>query len=100
MDDLAAAAVYFCNLDAERWGKKSFVNIGTGVDLRIIDLARAIARAVGFEGDITLDPSKPDGTPRKLLDVSVATSLGWTASISLEDGLKRTVAEFGEATRL
>jgi GDP-L-fucose synthase len=55
---------------------------------------------VGYGGEITLDPSKPDGTPRKLLDVSVATSLGWTASIPLEDGLRRTVAEFGEATRL
>ena len=100
VDDLAAAAVYFCNLDAERWGARSFVNIGTGVDLRILDLARAIAAEVGFEGEIELNRSMPDGTPRKLLDVSVATSLGWTSSISLEEGLRRTVAEFSEATRL
>ena len=100
VDDLASAAVYFCNLDAGAWGDRSFVNIGTGEDLRIVDLAHAIAREVGFEGSISLDPSKPDGTPRKLLDVSAATAMGWTASIPLEEGLRRTLEDFKNSERL
>jgi GDP-L-fucose synthase len=66
------------------------LNIGTGEDLSILDLARRIGDVVGFAGDIVLDRSKPDGTPRKLLDVSKLSALGWRARIGLEEGLRET----------
>ena len=73
-----------------------FLNVGTGVDLTIRQLAEAVARATGFSGEIIWDSSKPDGTPKKQLDVSRLASLGWTARIPLEDGLVSTVALFRE----
>lgn len=66
------------------------INIGTGQDVRIDDLARLIADTVGFEGTISCDESKPDGTPRKLLDVSRLKALGWRPGVTLEDGLRKT----------
>ena len=85
-DDLADACVFLMeNCTAAELG--SHVNIGTGTDVTIHELAELICETVGFEGELLFDASKPDGTPRKLLDVSLMTSLGWTASTSLRDGL-------------
>ena len=71
------------NYDEEGW-----VNIGTGSDLRIKDLAKLVAEVVGYKGTIKWDTSKPDGTPRKLLNVGLVNSLGWKASIDLRKGLE------------
>ena len=70
------------------------LNVGTGCDMSIYDLAILIADFVGFEGDILWDSSKPDGTPRKLLDVSRLKDMGWTSKIKFEDGLKSTIRQF------
>ena len=94
VDDLGDACIF----TLERWRPKinelMFLNVGTGVDLTIKELATKIANVVGFEGGIYWDKSKPDGTPKKQLDVSRLKSLGWSAKISLEEGLKRTVKLF------
>jgi GDP-L-fucose synthase len=94
VDDLADAAL-FC---LERWQPRpeenQFLNVGTGVDVTIREVATRVAECVGYRGRIVWDISKPDGTPQKLLDVSELASLGWKARISLEEGLKRTVTEF------
>ena len=94
VDDLAAAAV-FC---LEHWQPAAddlqFLNVGTGSDLPIRDLASLVADAVGFRGTLDWDASKPDGTPRKLLDVSRLKALGWSATISLEEGLRATVNDY------
>ncbi|RPF75357.1 MAG: GDP-L-fucose synthase [Synechococcus sp. TMED155] len=98
VDDLASAAV-FC---LERWQhdpsshEPAFLNVGTGVDLSIKELATQIATATGFQGRIAWDSSKPDGTPRKLLDVSRLGAMGWRATIPLAEGLQRVVAELPE----
>ena len=70
--------------------------MGTGVDLTIRELAEAVAAATGFQGEIRWDASKPDGTPKKQLDVSRLAALGWRARIPLADGLAKTVAEYRE----
>lgn len=88
-DDLADACLFLMkNYDAS-----GLINIGTGEDLPIIDLANIIKNTVGYEGEIVLDTSKPDGTPRKLMDVSKLHNLGWKHRISLEEGIKRVVEE-------
>jgi len=66
----------------------SHINVGTGADVTIAELAQTIARVTGFPGKVSFDPTKPDGTPRKLMDVSRLAGMGWRASIGLEDGLK------------
>jgi GDP-L-fucose synthase len=66
------------------------MNIGTGQDCTIAELAETVRRVVGYEGEVSWDPEKPDGTPRKLLDVGRAEALGWRASIGLEEGLAAT----------
>ena len=71
-----------------------FLNVGTGVDLTIRDLAEAVAQATGFKGEIVWDRSKPDGTPKKQLDVSRLDQLGWRARIPLSEGLSSTVSLF------
>ncbi|MGH8029826.1 MAG: GDP-L-fucose synthase family protein [Arenimonas sp.] len=90
VDDLADAVVHLMR----QWSDERIVNIGTGEDLPIRALAETIARIVGFEGGIVTDPSKPDGTPRKLLDVSRLSGSGWRARISLEDGIAATYQAF------
>ena len=94
VDDLAAAAV-FC---LEHWqpaaDELQFLNVGTGSDLAIRELAGLVADAVGFRGTVNWDASKPDGTPRKLLDVGRLKALGWSATISLEEGLRATVNDY------
>jgi GDP-L-fucose synthase len=72
------------------------INVGVGEDVSIKELAETIKRIIGFEGSIEWDSSKPDGTPRKLLDVSRLTALGWKAKISLEDGISSTYQWYKE----
>jgi GDP-L-fucose synthase len=86
VDDLADACVYLM----EKHDVREIVNIGTGEDLTIRELAEMVARIVGFHGTLRFDTSKPDGTPQKLLDVSRLHDLGWHAKISLQDGIDQT----------
>jgi GDP-L-fucose synthase len=86
VDDLAAACLFLL----EKYDSPEIINIGTGVDLTIRQLAELICDVVGFDGELTFDPSKPDGTPRKLLDISKITSLGWSPTIPLREGIART----------
>ena len=86
VDDLADACVFLM----ERYESPEPINVGVGKDISIADLAALIGQVVGFEGEIRFDSRKPDGTPRKLLDVTRLTSLGWTAKTRLNDGLART----------
>ena len=86
VDDLADACVFLM----ENYEGAEFVNVGTGTDVTIRELAELVRRTTGFEGEIVWDSSKPDGTPQKLLDVTRMKALGWSASVGLEEGLKRT----------
>ena len=70
------------------YSSEELVNIGTGEDITIAEFARVVARTVGYAGALSFDPSRPDGTPRKLLDVSRLAQLGWRARTSLEDGMR------------
>ena len=93
VDDMAAASVHVMELDkaaycAHTQPMLSHINVGTGVDCTIRELAEAVARVTGFAGKLTFDASKPDGTPRKLMDVSRLKALGWQSTIGLEDGLR------------
>ena len=89
-DDLADACVYLMN----NYSDAGLVNIGTGEDISISDLAGLIQKVVGYDGAIVYDSNKPDGTPRKLMDVSKLTSLGWKFSIPLEKGLELVYKEY------
>lgn len=86
VDDLAAA----CLTLLEAYDDPSPINVGTGTDLTILELAQIVAKVTGFSGEIRTDPTKPDGTPRKLLDVGRLRSLGWEPRVSLEDGIADT----------
>ena len=93
VDDMAAACVHVMELDSETYQANtqpmlSHLNVGTGMDCTIRELAQTIARVTGFKGRLSFDASRPDGTPRKLMDVSRLKALGWQASIGLEDGLR------------
>lgn len=92
VDDLAAAACFAM----ENYDAAEPVNVGTGEDVTIAELAAIVARTVGYHGAIRFDPSKPDGTPRKLLEVSRLAALGWRARIQLEDGIASTYAWYVE----
>jgi GDP-L-fucose synthase len=100
VDDLASACVHVMNLPTAEFSAAvsnpmcSHINVGTGRDVTIAELANTMARVVGFEGDIEFDTSKPDGAPRKLLDVSRLSSLDWHYSIELEQGLEMTYQWF------
>jgi GDP-L-fucose synthase len=89
VDDLADA----CYFLLQNYNEAGLVNIGLGEDVSIKNLAELIAKEVGYKGSLIFDDTKPDGTPRKLLDVSKLTSLGWRASISLEEGIKKVYEE-------
>ena len=86
VDDLANACLFLM----DNYDSSEIINIGTGEDLSILELANMVKEIVGYQGTIVWDSSKPDGTPRKLLDVSKIQSLGWKHSINLEDGIKRS----------
>jgi GDP-L-fucose synthase len=94
VDDLAAAAVYLLLSSASNYESSEILNVGTGEDLTIQELAETIARVTGFKGSVVFDPSKPDGTPRKVLDVSRIHALGWKARIPLEAGVASTYKWF------
>ena len=99
VDDMAAASLFVHNLDAEtlRGATKpmlSHINVGTGADVTIKELAETVKDVVGFKGKLLFDPTKPDGTPRKLMDVTLLSNLGWKASVSLTSGLERSYADF------
>lgn len=90
VDDLADACVYLMNT----YSGNETVNLGTGKELSIKELAELVKKVVGFKGNITFDTTKPDGTPRKLLDVSKLKNLGWTYKTELEDGIKLAYEDF------
>lgn len=99
VDDMADACVHVMNLDRKKLDSvvspmQSHLNVGTGEDVTISELAETMARVTGFRGELEFDHSKPDGTPRKLLDVGRLASLGWRHRISLESGLQATYAWF------
>ena len=89
VDDLADACIYLM----QNYNEPGFVNVGTGIDLTIMDLANLIKDIVGYKGNIETDSTKPDGTPRKLLDVSKLKALGWQSSVTLERGIKMVYEE-------
>jgi GDP-L-fucose synthase len=95
VDDLAEACIFLL----ENYDGDSQVNVGTGSDLSIKDLANLIAEEVGFTGKTNWDSSKPDGTPRKLLDVSLINGLGWKAKTGLRDGVKWAIADYRSKNR-
>jgi GDP-L-fucose synthase len=90
VDDLANACLHLM----EHYNEKQFLNIGTGEDMTIRELAELIKNIVDYNGEITWDTTKPDGTPRKLMDVSKAHSLGWKHEVGLEEGIKKTYSNF------
>lgn len=90
VDDLADALVHLLQLE----NPPDWVNVGSGVDLSILELAQLVAKTVGYEGKIELDTTKPDGTPRKLTDIALLKSTGWQPTISLEEGLTRAYNAF------
>ncbi|GAC14101.1 GDP-L-fucose synthase [Aliiglaciecola lipolytica] len=99
VDDMAAASIYVMQLDNETYEANtqpmlSHINVGTGVDCTIRELAETVAKVVGYEGKISFDTSKPDGAPRKLMNVDRLKDLGWQYSISLEQGLATTYEWF------
>jgi GDP-L-fucose synthase len=90
VDDLAEACLFLMN----NYDEPGLVNVGMGSDLTILELSKLVARIIGYEGDIQRDLSKPDGTPRKLMDVSKINGMGWKARISLEDGIRMVYEEY------
>ena len=92
VDDMAAASIHVMNLDKVIYDKNtepmlSHINVGTGVDCTIEELVKTVAKVVGYKGEVKFDATKPDGAPRKLVNVERLKSLGWSYSVSLEDGL-------------
>ncbi len=101
VDDMAAASIYVMNLDTATYEANteqmlSHINVGTGIDCTIRELVETVAKVVGYQGQITFDTTKPDGAPRKLMNVSRLGDLGWKASIKLESGLTSTYEWFLE----
>ena len=90
VDDLADACVFLLKY----YNEGGIVNIGTGVDISIKDLAKTIALKVNFKGELIFDKSKPDGTPRKLMDITKIKNLGWISKINLSDGIAKTIDEY------
>ena len=110
VDDMTDACVYLMNLDDFQYqlllganrndGLPPVINIGVGEDITIAELAALIRRIVDYEGEINIDPNKPDGTPRKLMDSSRLNDLGWKPKIGLEEGLRQAYADFRAIHRL
>ena len=99
VDDMAAASIYVMNLakaiyDAHTSSMQSHINVGYGSDATIAQLAQTVATVIGFTGVIDFDPSKPDGSPKKLMDGARINSLGWHAKVNLEAGLQSAYANF------
>jgi GDP-L-fucose synthase len=105
VDDMAAASLFVLELDQQIYQANtkpmlSHINVGTGVDVTIREMAETMKQVVGFEGEIKFDASRPDGTPRKLIDTSRLTNMGWTYSIELQEGLRKTYSWFIETKEL
>lgn len=101
VDDMAAASLYVLELDEQTYKENtepmlSHINVGTGIDITIRELAETMKHVVGFKGELKFDSSKPDGSARKLIDVSRLTAMGWRYKIGLEEGLKQTYAWYLE----
>ena len=101
VDDMADACLHVMNLPRTEYDRHttpmlSHINVGTGEDVTIREIAEVIRRTVGYQGDIAFDTGKPDGTPRKLLDVARLTALGWQPRMALEEGIKETYERFKE----
>lgn len=99
VDDMAAASVFVMDLDKATYDQhtepmQSHINVGFGSDITINELAHAVAKATGYQGSISFDPSKPDGSPRKWMDSSRLNQLGWKASLALEQGLQKAYEDF------
>ena len=99
VDDMAHASVFLMNLETKMYEANtepmlSHINVGSGIDCTIKELTEAVSNAVGYEGDIVWDTSKPDGTPRKLMNVSRLNSIGWNATVDLHSGLKNAYGAF------
>ena len=99
VDDMSAACVHIMNLDKATYERHtqpmlSHINVGYGQDMSIRELAEAIQKTTGYKGEIHFDPSKPDGTPRKLMDSSLLNALGWQAKVGIEDGLALAYEDF------
>ena len=99
VEDMASASVFVMDLDKETYEKntlpmQSHINVGFGSDVTIKELAFEVGQTIGFEGNITFDTSKPDGTPRKLMDSSRLQDMGWNAKVSLKEGLKIAYEDF------
>lgn len=92
VDDMADACIFLMNT----YEGDDFVNIGTGTDVTILELAHLIKEEVGYRGALEFDPTKPDGSPQKLLDVSRLSSLGWNATVGLKDGVQKTIRWYRE----
>lgn len=95
VDDMAAASLFVLDLPKEEYDANtepmlSHVNVGSGVDISILELAEKVARVTGYNGQISTDTSKPDGTPKKLMDVSKLAGMGWSANMDLDEGLAQT----------
>lgn len=105
-DDLAEACLFLMNLNDQTFDSlvrsevdPPLVNVGSGKDQSIRELAQLVAEVVGYEGELLFDPTKPDGTPRKLLDTSRLSSLGWRPAVSLREGLEATYRDYLESLR-
>ncbi|MEW7977959.1 MAG: GDP-L-fucose synthase [Candidatus Sedimenticola endophacoides] len=101
VDDMAAASLFVLELDPEIYRANtrpmlSHINVGTGIDVTIREMAETMRRVVGFEGELRFDHDKPDGAPRKLIDVSRLSAMGWCYNVGLEEGLRRTYQWFCE----
>ena len=101
VDDMASASVYVMNLDKDIYMSKtsemiSHINVGSGIDITIAELARCISKVIGYNGNMAFDDSKPDGPPRKFMDSSKLSSMGWKPSIQLEEGIDKAYNNFLE----
>lgn len=99
VDDMADASVHMMNIEKSTLNKFinpmfSHINIGSGVEYKIKSIAEKISNIIGFKGDLLWDSSKPDGTPRKLLDITLAQKLGWKPKVSFDEGIKETYEWF------
>lgn len=99
VDDMARASIYLMSIKKETYDDhtlpvRSHINVGSGIDLTIKELAETIKEVVGYKGEINFDPTKPDGSPRKLLDIRLINNLGFKPEISLKDGLIKTYKHY------
>ena len=99
VDDMAAASVYVMNISKDIYEKntsprQSHINVGYGSDITISQLSAAVAKVIGYSGEIRFDTTKPDGAPRKLMDSSLLKNLGWSPTVDIELGLSRAYQDF------